>query len=53
MLTDQKKLERAGISQYNLDKFNRNSKEFLRRSITIDEAWIYHYIPETKEQSKQ
>ena len=33
--------------------FNRNPKEFLRRFVTIDEIWIYHYIPESHERSKQ
>ena len=33
--------------------FRRNPDEFLRRYITVDEKWIYHYTPETKEQSKQ
>jgi len=31
----------------------RNSKEFLRRFVTVDETWIHWYTPETKEQSKQ
>ena len=30
-----------------------NPNEFLRRFITVDETWIHHYQPETKEQSKQ
>lgn len=25
----------------------------MRRLINVDETWIYHFIPETKEQSKQ
>jgi len=33
--------------------FKRNPKEFLRRFVTVDETWIHHYTPETKEQSKQ
>ena len=27
--------------------------EFLRRFITVDETWIHHFTPETKEQSNQ
>src|SRR5436190_12976832 len=27
--------------------------EFLRRFITMDEIWVHHFTPETKEQSKQ
>ena len=30
-----------------------NPDEFLRRFITVDEIWIHHFTPETKEQSKQ
>ena len=53
MLTDQQKFERADVSQSILDMFKRNPKIFLRRFVTIDEVWIHHYTPETKEQSKQ
>lgn len=30
-----------------------NPSEFLRRFVTVDETWIHHYTPETKNQSKQ
>ena len=33
--------------------FRSNKAEFLRRFITIDETWVHHFTPETKEQSKQ
>jgi len=36
-----------------LERFKRNPKEFLRRVVTVDETWIHHYTPETKQQSKQ
>lgn len=29
--------------------FKHNSTEFLRRFITVDETWIHHYTPETKQ----
>lgn len=32
--------------------FNRNSKEFLGRFVTMNEIWIYHNRLETKQQSK-
>ena len=41
------------ISKQCLEMFQRNPDEFLRRFITVDETWIYYFIPETKEQSKQ
>jgi len=34
-----------------MEQFKR--KEFLRRVVTVDETWIHHYTPETKQQSKQ
>jgi len=33
--------------------FRSNKAEFLRRFITMDETWVHHFTPETKEQSKQ
>ena len=36
-----------------LDYFNRNLKEFLRQFVTINEIWIHHYTPESREGSKQ
>ncbi|KAL6257504.1 hypothetical protein P5V15_011074 [Pogonomyrmex californicus] len=49
---DQKRI-RMNISKALLERFKRNESDFLRRFITVDETWIHHYIPETKEQSKQ
>jgi Transposase. len=31
----------------------RNPVDFWRRLITVDETWVHHYTPETKNQSKQ
>jgi transposase len=36
-----------------LKVFQRNPTDFKKRFVTMDETWIYHYIPETKNQSKQ
>ena len=33
--------------------FRHNADDFLRRYITVDETWIHHYTPETKQQSIQ
>ena len=35
-----------------LRMFQRNSKELLRRYVTVDETGIHYYTPETKNQSK-
>lgn len=40
-------------SQGYLDLLNRNSVEFLRNLITVDETRIHHYMPEAKQQFKQ
>ena len=31
----------------------RNVQDFWHRFVTVDEPWIHHYTPETKQQSKQ
>ncbi|XP_032676157.1 histone-lysine N-methyltransferase SETMAR-like [Odontomachus brunneus] len=33
--------------------FRRKSKEFLHLYITVDETWIHHYTPKSKQQSAQ
>lgn len=49
---DQKRV-RMNLSNALLAQFRQNKSEFWRRLITVDETWIHHYTPETKEQSKQ
>ena len=48
LTVDQKRI-RVTNSQQNLAMFTRNSKEFLRRFITMDETWIHFYTPESKQ----
>ena len=31
--------------------FRRNPSDFLSQLVTMDETWLYHYDPETKQQS--
>jgi histone-lysine N-methyltransferase SETMAR len=40
------------ISEQCLERFNKNS-DFVHQFITMDETWIHHYTPESKQQSKQ
>jgi len=40
------------ISEHCLERFNKNKTDFMRRFITMDETWIHHYTPESKQQSK-
>jgi histone-lysine N-methyltransferase SETMAR len=53
LFTANQKPTRMKISEQCLERFNKNETDFLRRFITMDEAWIYHYTPESKQQSKQ
>ncbi|CAH2090560.1 unnamed protein product [Euphydryas editha] len=53
LLTVDQKLTRKTVSIENLALYKRNLSEFLRRFITVDETWIHHYTPESKQQSKQ
>ncbi|XP_055383346.1 histone-lysine N-methyltransferase SETMAR-like [Condylostylus longicornis] len=53
LLTIDHKQNREDISMNCLAMFTKNKTDFLRRFITMDETWVYHYTPETKEQSKQ
>jgi histone-lysine N-methyltransferase SETMAR len=52
LLTADQKRTRMEISEQCLERFNKNKTNFLRRFITMDETWIHHYTPESKQQSK-
>ena len=52
LLTADHKRARVVASEQYLDMFQRNSKEFLRRYVTVNETRIHYYTPETKNQSK-
>lgn len=51
MLTDENKKRRLEISKRNLEMFQRDSDNFCRRLVTMDETWVHHFDPETKRQS--
>jgi transposase len=53
LLTADQKIARMRISEQCLERFNKNKTDFVRRFITMDETWIHHYTPESKQQSKQ
>jgi len=38
-------------SEQHLEFFRRDPYEFLSRMVTMDETWLYHYDPETTQQS--
>jgi len=47
---DQKR-QTCQSSEEHLAFFRRDPNDFLSRLVTIDETWLYHYDPETKQQS--
>jgi len=53
LLTADQKRTRMKISEQCLERFNKNKTGSVRRFITMDETWIHHYTPESKQQSKQ
>jgi len=53
LLTADQKRTRMEISVHCLERFNKNKTDFVRRFIAMDETWIHHYTPESKQQSKQ
>src|SRR6266536_4860776 len=53
MLTPMHKQTRPEMSQLNLDITNEDSKQFFSRRVTGDETCIYHWDPETKQESMQ
>jgi len=40
------------ISEQCLEHFNKNKTDFVHQFITVDEDWIHHYTPESKQQSE-
>ncbi|XP_018346987.1 PREDICTED: histone-lysine N-methyltransferase SETMAR-like, partial [Trachymyrmex septentrionalis] len=53
LLTVEQKQRREDVPIECLAMIRSNKAEFLRRFITMDETWVHHFTPETKEQSKQ
>lgn len=51
MLNDEQKKKRVDMSRANLEKFQADKDNFLSRFVTMDETWIHHFDPETKQQS--
>ena len=51
--SEENKRNRVVDSEAIFTLFRHNPDEFLRRYITVDETWLHHYTPATKEKSKQ
>lgn len=52
-LTIDQKQQRVDDSERILALFQKNSKDFLRRFVTMDETWIHYYTPESKRSSAE
>ena len=51
MLSEDQKKQRIECCWRQVERFEREGDEFLRRIITVNETWIKLFKPETKEQS--
>ena len=52
LLTADQKRTCMKIPEQCLERFNKNKTDFMRRFITVHVTKIYHYTPESKQQSK-
>jgi len=53
LLPADQKRTRMKTPEQCLERFNKNKTDFVHRFITMDETWIHHYTPESKQQSKK
>ena len=53
MLSDDMKQSRVTISGAMLTRYNTNPDDFHLRVVTCDETWLYHYDPESKQESME
>jgi len=51
MLTDEQKHCRSEYAAENLALLEQDPENFWRRIVTMDETWVHHFDPETKQQS--
>jgi histone-lysine N-methyltransferase SETMAR len=49
---DQKRI-RVRLSKQHLARFQKNKTDFVRRFVTMDETWVYHYDPELRQQTAE
>jgi len=53
LLTAEQKRVRMRTSANCLEVFKKNPLDFIRRFVTMDEIWIHHYTPESKQWTKR
>ncbi len=51
LLTQEQQQKRAESSLDLLQRYQNDTENFLRRIVTGDEVWVYHYDPESKQES--
>jgi len=52
-LNADQKCQRCQLSEQLLEFFRHDPNDFLFRLVTMDDTWLYHYDPETKQQSME
>ena len=52
-LSPEQKQTRENACQENLTRLRRDPEDFFARIITVEETWVHHFDPETKQQSMQ
>jgi len=52
-LNSDQKRQRCQSSEKVLEFFRRDPNDLLSRLVTMNETWLYHYNPETKQQSME
>ena len=40
------------LSHQHLERFKKDKGDFVRRFITMDDTWVYHHDPESKQEAK-
>ena len=53
LLTADQKRTCMKVSEQCWQHFNKNKTDIVHQSVTMDETWIHHQTPESKQQSKQ
>jgi len=52
-LNADQKCQGCQSSEQHLEFFQRDPNDFLSRLVTMDETWLYHYDPKTKQKSME
>ena len=53
LLTVDQKHTRCTLWHMNLNLFEEDPANFLKRFVAMDEKWVHHFTPKAKQQSKQ